>query len=680
MKASRRFWQSIDRRLALVMAAVLLAATVAFAFAAYRRVQHALLAAAGPRLHGAATAMGLLLAQSITITDRRLAGVASRPPVRAFLRGSGDPHAVRAVLSGVWRLENQSEGRVALLGPDGRALIDTTVGAFPAASDWVTRTIDTARLTPGSARMGPFVALGDSVYYESLAPVFDSVTGAGRREDRRGVKPVGYVSDLRLVASPTVPLVEDLIGAHASLLLGSPSTGTWSDLQRLVTRVPTMNVGAGQPQIVQGSAGAPVLGVTMPVANAPWTLWVAEPVADILAPMHQLLREIITIATLVILAGIFAGWVVGRRIRRPLLSLTTTAEMIAARHGSTEADDRSGDEVTQLRDAIQRMETRVDDALRTAAQAQADAEAQAREARALAEELEQQVEEAQTLSEELQQSNAHLLRATAEANFARGEAEAANHAKADFLAQMSHELRTPLNAIAGFVELLQMEVAGPKEQQVFLARVKRAQGLLLRRIEDMLNFAKIESGTIVYSLTDIPVEELLAGIVTLMQPLMAQRGLALVCAAPPDLVVRADLEKCEQIVLNLLSNAIKFTESGGRVTLAAERTGDRIAIAVSDTGIGIPAEKLTAIFEPFTQVDRSLTRQREGTGLGLAISRQLARAMGGDITVASVAGAGSTFTLSLPAGVPMPSEAELALTPRAETIHNQQPSTAGASR
>ena len=181
------------------------------------------------------------------------------------------------------------------------------------------------------------------------------------------------------------------------------------------------------------------------------------------------------------------------------------------------------------------MARRVDESLSTATDARAEAEGQTREARALADELEQQVEEAQALSEELEQSNERLGASVSDANTARADAEAANKAKVEFLANMSHELRTPLNAIAGYVVLLDMGVAGPvpDEQRQYLARVKRAQGLLLRRIEEMLNFAKIDSGTLTYVLSIVPLDETLSGMVALVQPLMVQRGLAIEYALQP---------------------------------------------------------------------------------------------------------------------------------------------------
>jgi signal transduction histidine kinase len=237
---------------------------------------------------------------------------------------------------------------------------------------------------------------------------------------------------------------------------------------------------------------------------------------------------------------------------------------------------------------------------------------------------------------------------------ARAEAEAASRAKSDFLATMSHELRTPLNAIQGYAQLLEMEVHGAltAAQRDAVARIDRSQQHLLGLINAVLNLARIESGRVEYACEPVAVEALCASVDPLVRPLFDRRGLAYACAGvPPGLVARGDEEKARQVLLNLLSNAAKFTAAGGRVTLAAARDADgRVTLAVRDTGIGIPADKLGAIFDPFVQVDGSRTRRAEGTGLGLAISRDLARGMGGDLTVESTPGVGSTFTLALPAG------------------------------
>jgi len=249
--------------------------------------------------------------------------------------------------------------------------------------------------------------------------------------------------------------------------------------------------------------------------------------------------------------------------------------------------------------------------------------------------------------------NARLYR---EAERARREAEAANRAKSDFLATMSHELRTPLNAIAGYTELMAMELRGPltAQQRDDLERIRRSQAHLLALINAVLNFARLEAGHVTFEPTDFRVDELVRETVELMEPQARARALELSPAEGCELVAHADADKVRQVVLNLLSNALKFTQAGGTVTVRCEPAdeGRLAAIHVSDTGIGIAAEQLGQVFDPFVQVGRSLSTPTEGAGLGLAISRDLARAMGGDLTVRSAPGEGSTFTLVLPVPAP----------------------------
>ncbi|MEO7086918.1 MAG: ATP-binding protein [Gemmatimonadaceae bacterium] len=246
----------------------------------------------------------------------------------------------------------------------------------------------------------------------------------------------------------------------------------------------------------------------------------------------------------------------------------------------------------------------------------------------------------------------------AEAERARNDAERANRAKSEFLAHMSHELRTPLNAIGGYSQLIEIGIHGPvtADQIGALHRIDSAQRRLLALVNDVLNFARLEAGRVDYVIRAIPLREVVSNVLPMVEPQLEAKSIQLSHAftdEAPDapLLVSADREKLEQVLLNLLSNAAKFTDDGGNVDVVVSKTcadsKRRVQISVSDTGIGIPNDKLGAIFEPFVQVGRTTKSNHEGTGLGLAISRDLARAMGGDIVVSSVVGRGSTFTLTL---------------------------------
>jgi signal transduction histidine kinase len=238
---------------------------------------------------------------------------------------------------------------------------------------------------------------------------------------------------------------------------------------------------------------------------------------------------------------------------------------------------------------------------------------------------------------------------------ALGRAEAASRAKSEFLAVMSHELRTPLNAIGGHVQLMEMGLHGPitEQQRDALGRVQRSQRHLLALINDVLNLARTESGQVVYVIESLPLAPVVAEVTSMLAPHFTGRSLACEVAVVDSepLIARADREKVHQILLNLLGNALKFTPDGGCITVQAgpSRTSSAlIDIDVRDTGIGIPADRLEAIFEPFVQLGARTTGPREGVGLGLSISRTLARGMGGDLVAHSAQGVGSTLTLSLP--------------------------------
>jgi signal transduction histidine kinase len=236
---------------------------------------------------------------------------------------------------------------------------------------------------------------------------------------------------------------------------------------------------------------------------------------------------------------------------------------------------------------------------------------------------------------------------------ARAEAERASSAKSEFLGMMSHELRTPLNAIGGYAQLLEDEIRGPitDEQRVDLGRIRRSQRHLLTVIDNVLGFLKMGSGRMQYDIEDVSVDAVVKETDELIRPMIDAKHLHYSHAgAQPDLYVRADRAKLQQILVNLLSNATKFTEPGGQVRLEFDAVGEgpAVHIRVSDSGCGIPPDRLESVFEAFVQVDGAPRRQSQGTGLGLAISRDFAVAMGGQLLAESQLGKGSTFTVVLP--------------------------------
>jgi signal transduction histidine kinase/DNA-binding response OmpR family regulator len=256
--------------------------------------------------------------------------------------------------------------------------------------------------------------------------------------------------------------------------------------------------------------------------------------------------------------------------------------------------------------------------------------------------------------------------------------ELASQHKSQFLANMSHELRTPLNAIIGVSEILLEDARDLErsEQVEPLERVLRAGRHLLRLINDILDLSKIEAGKMELHVETFAVAPLLDEVAATVGTMAASNGNRVVVECDANLgTMQADATRVRQALLNLASNAVKFTQNG-RVTIAATRAtgaaGETIALRVSDTGIGMTPEQTARLFEDFTQADASTTRKYGGTGLGLAISRRFCRMMGGDIDVESAPGRGSTFTISLPAGVAASRPPAAPLESRASALHGRE--------
>jgi signal transduction histidine kinase len=243
----------------------------------------------------------------------------------------------------------------------------------------------------------------------------------------------------------------------------------------------------------------------------------------------------------------------------------------------------------------------------------------------------------------LRVSNTHLVR----------RAEQANRAKSEFLANMSHELRTPLNAILGFAQIIGNEIYGPIADRKYVdcaKDIEHSGSHLLEIINDILDLAKIESGQAELYEEDVDVPYAIGQCVRMVEDRADQRGVAVTVEADDGLPpVWGDERKIKQILLNLLTNAVKFTPEGGRVVVSAVRARDGgLKVVVRDTGIGMKPEDIPLALSPFSQIDGSYNREHEGTGLGLPLSKSLSELHGGDLTVDSDVGQGTTVVLSLP--------------------------------
>jgi PAS domain S-box-containing protein len=271
-------------------------------------------------------------------------------------------------------------------------------------------------------------------------------------------------------------------------------------------------------------------------------------------------------------------------------------------------------------------------------------------------------EELKTFSSQLEErvlaATADLAEQNQRLQWQSRELEKANRLKSEFLASMSHELRTPINALIGYTALMIDRIYGditPKQEEG-LNRIQASAQHLLALINDILDLARIEAGKMPLHLEPVPLQEVLADITQQIDPLLNKKSLEFRLVAPDDPpVIYSDRTKIKQILLNLLSNSVKFTHTG-YVSLTLEPLVDSVRMEIEDSGIGIRPQDLEEIWEDFRQVDQSRTREFGGTGLGLSITRKLIQALGGDISVVSEYGQGSTFTIVLPMRAPVPRE------------------------
>jgi signal transduction histidine kinase len=480
---------------------------------------------------------------------------------------------------------------------------------------------------PDKARLGPLTVVGNRVLFWVVAPV----VGGGRR--------TGYVMQPRYVVGPPDAMqnLRELTREDLTVYSRNIDGTGWMIVPGLPTIAPLARDSSDGRLSYERPNQGRFIAEEARIAGTPWITVIDSPVHSLLARLRSTVEQLAWMSLVILAAGAVLAWIVGRRITRPLILLTSAADQVATGTYEQPIAIAGRDEIGRLAARFHEMAAQVTEARRELEQRASDAQHSADELAAANRRLQTTMTEAQV--------------ARAEAERARGEAEAANRAKSDFLAMMSHELRTPLNAIGGYAELIELGIHGPvtDAQRNALNRIARSQAHLLTLINDVLNFARVDAGQIQYVVEDLRMNETLASIEPLVEPQIVARNLTFQYeACDPSIIAAADGDKVRQVVLNLLGNAVKYTPEGGRVTLACEADVTHVRVHVRDTGPGIEPDQLPVIFEAFVQGHRALNRPNEGVGLGLAISRDLARGMGGDVTVDTELGVGSTFTLVLP--------------------------------
>jgi signal transduction histidine kinase len=582
---------SLERRLPLLISILLAAVVSIFCIAAYQEMRSTSLERAAQRLERLSQDLATTISQQNAPRVAALEQLGSTPAVRGVL-AAGDSVAAVDHLRASLRPRDSTLIGWEVWTRSGERRLRTAPPATSRDSAMLAIAIESAKSRDSGAR-SPLYADRDRVFSWIVVPI------------RVGGRSVAYLAELRhLMRSRRAEVsLRQLTGENVSVYVASRGVDDWATIGG--SPAPRSFVppdSAARATLLRDTTGTKQIVVQAPVAGSPWSVVLAEPEAAVTERPREFLLRMVLFGAALLLLGTFIAWLLSRHVTRPLRDLTEAAEALSSGDHSRRVEARGGAELVRLADTFNVMAGRIGEA-----------------------------------HAELGKRNAELQRA--------------NQAKSSFLTMMSHELRTPLNAIAGYTELMQLGLRGPvtPQQEEDLVRIRRNKDHLLSIITDILSFARADAGSLMLNIEDVSVRDALRDASEVMAHQFKEKGLSFHVEEVPDTVkARADREKLQQVLLNLLTNALRFTDAGGSVVVSSATTEEKILIRVRDTGIGIPAERLGTIFDPFVQVDASLTRQVGGAGLGLSIARDLTRAMGGTVTVESQPRQGSVFTVALP--------------------------------
>jgi signal transduction histidine kinase len=563
---------------------------------AYTNVGSSTAALASERASGLALDLGRITS----------AGIAQR--TATFYRVTNQPEVKAALLEGYWapaesvltRLEVRSDSglTVVLLDASQRPFGYVGTVAPPEMAAQIPLAVELATAQDTLAAVSPIFPDGGRGYTWTAAAVRES----GRT--------IGYVAQLRRVGSgsATAPL-RSLIGAQNIVLFANREqveSGPWATLEGAIVPGPTRrSTRFGAP--THERAGEWLIAHYDTVPGTPYSIIIETPLSHTRERALQFLLSTGFFSLVLLALGTLFGWQVSRRYTRPIRELNRATAAIADKDYEKRAPVDRTDELGELASAFNHM----------------------------AAEIQKNVQEAEA---------------------SKTEAMRANRAKSEFLANMSHEIRTPINAILGYTNLMEMGLAGPlnEQQRTQLRRVRLSGQHLLSLIDDLLDFTRLENAHVTLQLCVASAQDSVQTALTVTEPGAANKNVELTVDVKPETQYVGDPKRVEQILVNLIGNAIKFTQGGGRVRVECRSIDPNgqfslTEFAVEDTGIGIPADRISSIFEPFVQVQSGYTRRHGGSGLGLSISSRLAVLMGGHVTVQSQEGVGSRFTLTLPA-------------------------------